>query len=77
MNSAPHDTHARCVAVLGLGEAGSIFAAGLAAGGAGVRGFDQADVGVPPGVTRRPGHVGRGAQRHGDGAECTVRLSTI
>ena len=52
MNAAPHDAHARCVAVLGLGEAGSIFAAGLAAGGADVRGFDPADVGVPPGVTR-------------------------
>jgi 3-hydroxyisobutyrate dehydrogenase-like beta-hydroxyacid dehydrogenase len=52
MNSAPHGAPARCIAVLGLGEAGSIFAAGLAAGGAGVRGFDPADVRVPPGVTR-------------------------
>ena len=39
------------VAVLGLGEAGSAFAAGIAANGAGVRGFDPADVPVPDGVT--------------------------
>jgi 3-hydroxyisobutyrate dehydrogenase-like beta-hydroxyacid dehydrogenase len=39
------------VAVLGLGEAGSAFAAGIAANGAEVRGFDPADVAVPPGVT--------------------------
>jgi 3-hydroxyisobutyrate dehydrogenase-like beta-hydroxyacid dehydrogenase len=39
------------VAVLGLGEAGSAFAAGMAANGARVRGFDPADVAVPPGVT--------------------------
>ena len=41
------------VAVLGLGEAGSAFAAGMAAGGAGVRGFDPAGVATPPGVDRR------------------------
>src|ERR1700759_3031742 len=39
------------VGVLGLGEAGSAFAAGMVANGAGVRGFDPADVAVPPGVT--------------------------
>lgn len=39
------------VAVLGLGEAGSAFAAGMAANGAAVRGFDPAGVPTPPGVT--------------------------
>lgn len=39
------------VAVLGLGEAGSIFAAGIAAGPADVRGFDPADVAAPAGVS--------------------------
>lgn len=39
------------VAVLGLGEAGSVFASGIAAAGAEVRGFDPADVAVPPGVS--------------------------
>ena len=39
------------VAVLGLGEAGSIFAAGIAAGPADVRGFDPADVATPAGVS--------------------------
>lgn len=53
MNSAAHGAHALNVAVLGLGEAGSIFAAGLAAGGTDVRGFDPADVAAPPGVARR------------------------
>jgi 3-hydroxyisobutyrate dehydrogenase-like beta-hydroxyacid dehydrogenase len=38
--------------VLGLGEAGAIFAAGIAAASGGVRGFDPADVGDPPGVDR-------------------------
>ena len=33
--------------VLGLGEAGAIFAAGIAAASGGVRGFDPADVGDP------------------------------
>ena len=41
------------VAVLGLGEAGSAFAAGIAAGGAEVRGFDPAGVATPPRVDRR------------------------
>src|ERR1700761_1354463 len=39
------------VAVLGLGEAGSAFAAGMVAHGAEVRGFDPAEVTVPAGVT--------------------------
>jgi phosphoglycerate dehydrogenase-like enzyme len=39
------------VGVLGLGEAGSAFAAGMVAHGAEVRGFDPADVTVPAGVT--------------------------
>ena len=43
------DGHTLCVAVLGLGEAGSIFAAGIAAGPADVRGFDPADVATPAG----------------------------
>jgi 3-hydroxyisobutyrate dehydrogenase-like beta-hydroxyacid dehydrogenase len=42
-----------CVAVLGLGEAGSIVAAGIAARAREVRGFDPADVADPPGVSRR------------------------
>lgn len=40
------------VAVFGLGEAGSRFAADLAARGLDVRGFDPAGVPTPPGVTR-------------------------
>lgn len=40
------------VAVFGLGEAGSRFAADLAAAGVEVRGFDPADQPTPPGVTR-------------------------
>ena len=40
------------VAVFGLGEAGSRFAADLAASGATVRGFDPAPVPTPPGVER-------------------------
>jgi hypothetical protein len=39
------------VAVLGLGEAGSAFAGGMAVNGARVRGFDPADVKIPDGVT--------------------------
>jgi 3-hydroxyisobutyrate dehydrogenase-like beta-hydroxyacid dehydrogenase len=39
------------VGVLGLGEAGSIFAAGLAAAAGEVRGFDPADVPAPAGVS--------------------------
>ena len=44
-------TPAPCIAVLGLGEAGSRFAAGLAKA-AEVRGYDPAGVPDPPGVTR-------------------------
>ncbi|MGE0141198.1 MAG: DUF1932 domain-containing protein [Ilumatobacteraceae bacterium] len=40
------------VGVLGLGEAGSLFAADLAALGVRVLGFDPADVATPPGVER-------------------------
>jgi 3-hydroxyisobutyrate dehydrogenase-like beta-hydroxyacid dehydrogenase len=40
------------IAIFGLGEAGSLFAADLAAAGADVRGYDPADVGTPPGVER-------------------------
>lgn len=40
------------VAVFGLGEAGSLFAADLAAAGATVRGFDPAEVATPAGVVR-------------------------
>jgi 3-hydroxyisobutyrate dehydrogenase-like beta-hydroxyacid dehydrogenase len=36
--------------ILGLGEAGSAFASGLAAGAREVRGFDPADVGAVPGT---------------------------
>src|SRR5258708_33494622 len=58
------DGSALRVGVLGLGEAGSIFAAGLAAAAAGeVRGFDPADVPAPAGVsvTGTPGKAGTGA----------------
>lgn len=40
------------VAILGLGEAGSLYAAGFLAHGWQVDGFDPADVSTPPGVTR-------------------------
>jgi 3-hydroxyisobutyrate dehydrogenase-like beta-hydroxyacid dehydrogenase len=40
------------VAVLGLGEAGSLIAADLVAAGATLRGYDPADVLTPAGVTR-------------------------
>lgn len=40
------------IAVLGLGEAGSLYAAGLVARGATVRGFDPGDVATPDGVER-------------------------
>jgi 3-hydroxyisobutyrate dehydrogenase-like beta-hydroxyacid dehydrogenase len=39
------------IGVLGLGEAGSIFASGLAASAGEVRGFDPADVAAPAGVS--------------------------
>ena len=40
------------IAVFGLGEAGSLLAADLAAAGAAVRGYDPAPVATPPGVER-------------------------
>ena len=40
------------MAVFGLGEAGSVISADLAAAGVGVRGFDPAPVPTPAGVTR-------------------------
>ncbi len=40
------------ITVFGLGEAGSLIAADLAAAGASVHGFDPADVDTPPGVER-------------------------
>ena len=39
-------------AVLGLGEAGNLIAAGLVAAGQDVRAYDPADVATPPGVER-------------------------
>lgn len=42
------------VAILGLGEAGTLYAGGLTAAGAEVTGFDPADVPTPAGVTRLP-----------------------
>ncbi len=42
------------IAVLGLGEAGSIYARGLAERGADIAGFDPVVVEPPVGVTRRP-----------------------
>ncbi|WP_111509477.1 NAD(P)-binding domain-containing protein [Mycobacterium kyogaense] len=40
------------VAILGLGEAGSLYSAGFLAHGWHVTGYDPADVATPPGVTR-------------------------
>ena len=40
------------IAVLGLGEAGSIYAAGFAATGAAVTGYDPVAAPLPEGVTR-------------------------
>jgi 3-hydroxyisobutyrate dehydrogenase-like beta-hydroxyacid dehydrogenase len=53
---------AAVIAVLGLGEAGSLIAADLAAGGATVRGFDPV-VPAPPGIVGADGDAGacRGA----------------
>ena len=51
------------VCVFGLGEAGSLIAADLAAAGLEVHGYDPAGVGTPPGVTRHddPRDAVRGA----------------
>ncbi len=43
---------ATCICVFGLGEAGSLIAADLAAAGVEVRGYDPAPVATPAGVTR-------------------------
>src|SRR4051794_34317016 len=40
------------VAILGLGEAGTLYAAGFAAAGVELTGFDPADVPTPAGVER-------------------------
>ncbi len=40
------------ITIFGLGEAGSLIAADLAAAGADVHGYDPADVDTPPGVAR-------------------------
>jgi 3-hydroxyisobutyrate dehydrogenase-like beta-hydroxyacid dehydrogenase len=45
------------VAVLGLGEAGSLIAADLVSAGATVRGYDPADVATPAGVVRTGGEA--------------------
>jgi hypothetical protein len=52
MSETQQDPRDLQLTVLGLGEAGAIFAAGIAARSGGVRGFDPADVGDPPGVDR-------------------------
>jgi 3-hydroxyisobutyrate dehydrogenase-like beta-hydroxyacid dehydrogenase len=52
MSETQQDPRDVQLTVLGLGEAGAIFAAGIAARGGGVRGFDPADVGDPLGVDR-------------------------
>jgi 3-hydroxyisobutyrate dehydrogenase-like beta-hydroxyacid dehydrogenase len=57
------------IAVLGLGEAGSIYARGLAERGADVVGFDPVVLEAPPGVTRRPS-IGDAV----DGAELVLSL---
>jgi 3-hydroxyisobutyrate dehydrogenase-like beta-hydroxyacid dehydrogenase len=49
--TSAHDGDALRVGVLGLGEAGSAFASGIAARTGEVRGFDPAEVAVPPGVS--------------------------
>lgn len=43
------------IAVLGLGEAGTIYASGFAANGAEVTGFDPADTATPEGIRRATG----------------------
>ncbi|MEE8406255.1 MAG: DUF1932 domain-containing protein [Acidimicrobiia bacterium] len=51
------------ITIFGLGEAGSLIAADLAANGAEVHGFDPAGVPTPPGITRHDSPAGavRGA----------------
>lgn len=55
MHGSPAGTAGRSVAVLGLGEAGSIYAQDLAGRGLRVTGTDPAVDAVPPGVLRAPG----------------------
>ena len=57
MSSDPDGTAPPRITVLGLGEAGSRFAAGLAAGAV-VHGYDPADVADPPGVIRHADPAG-------------------
>ncbi|MBK0869300.1 transferase [Saccharopolyspora sp. HNM0986] len=52
------------IAVLGLGEAGTIYATAFAAIGASVNGYDPSDVPTPDGVSRMPS--GADAVRHAD-----------
>lgn len=59
------------IAVLGLGEAGTIYAAGFAATGASVAGFDPADSPTPDGV-RRAGSVAEAVE----GAELVLSVVT-
>jgi 3-hydroxyisobutyrate dehydrogenase-like beta-hydroxyacid dehydrogenase len=54
MSTTPTATTTLSVALLGLGEAGSALAAGLAARGARVRGFDPASPKAPDGVVAAP-----------------------
>jgi len=67
-----NDTHATVsvltIAMFGLGEAGSLLGADLAAAGAAVDGYDPADVATPPGVRRH-------AQPDGAVASADVVLS--
>lgn len=58
------------VAVFGLGEAGSLIAADLAAAGVTVSGFDPAEVPTPPGVERH--HDPKSAVR---GAELVIAIT--
>jgi 3-hydroxyisobutyrate dehydrogenase-like beta-hydroxyacid dehydrogenase len=59
------------VAVLGLGEAGSIYAREFATSGAEVRGYDRRDVAVAPGVKRTAT-----AAEAAEGADLVLSLTT-
>ncbi|MFI6426909.1 NAD(P)-binding domain-containing protein [Promicromonospora sp. NPDC050880] len=59
------------LAVLGLGEAGTIYAQGFTTAGAEVAGFDPGDTATPPGV-RRAGSVGDAVA----GADLVISLVT-
>src|SRR3954447_17459993 len=60
------------VAILGLGEAGTLYAAGFAAAGVELTGFDPADVPTPVGV-RRCADIAEAV----DGAELVLGLTVI